>query len=146
MIQQLFIPGPFPSLNELLDSAKVLGSIHTNGKRFVKYNKTKANMTDYICILAKRYLKPIKSKAYFTFVWYENNKRKDPDNISSAGRKIILDALVTSNIIPDDSYKYIKGFKDIFFFDKRKRNGVLVIIKEKKQKEGKRDAVQCTIY
>lgn len=57
------------------------------------------------------------------FIWHVKNKRTDPDNISSAGRKIILDAMqfVPVNghdmMLPRDSFRYIMGFSDDFIFD-----------------------------
>ena len=41
-----------------------------------------------------------------------------PVNISSFGRKVIQDAIVQAGILPDDGWKYIKGFTDEFYVDK----------------------------
>lgn len=50
--------------------------------------------------------------------WYEPNKRRDLDNISSFGRKVIQDALVQTKVLRDDGWSYIIGFQDAFFVDK----------------------------
>lgn len=50
---------------------------------------------------------------YITMIWRCKNKRKDPDNIAFA-KKFILDGMVQAKVIPDDSFKYIAGFKDVF--------------------------------
>lgn len=50
--------------------------------------------------------------------WYEPNKRRDLDNISSFGRKVIQDALVQTKILQDDGWNYITGFQDAFYVDK----------------------------
>lgn len=50
--------------------------------------------------------------------WYEPNKRRDLDNISSFGRKVIQDALVQTKVLRDDGWSYITGFQDAFFVDK----------------------------
>lgn len=50
--------------------------------------------------------------------WYEPNKRRDLDNISSFGRKVIQDALVQTKILRDDGWNYITGFQDAFYVDK----------------------------
>lgn len=51
------------------------------------------------------------------FLWIEKDRRRDPDNISGFGRKVIMDALVKAGILADDSGKYVKGFKDSFLVD-----------------------------
>lgn len=56
------------------------------------------------------------------FEWHVN-KRKDPDNVSSAGRKAILDGFQQAKLSPDrafldrDSLKFVKGFVDLFITD-----------------------------
>lgn len=51
------------------------------------------------------------------FEWHERTKRRDADNIASA-KKFILDALVTTGVLEDDSRKYVKGFYDRIIDDK----------------------------
>lgn len=43
--------------------------------------------------------------------------RKDPDNISSLGRKIIFDALQVAEKLPNDNLKYIIGTADTYILD-----------------------------
>lgn len=59
----------------------------------------------------------ISSLAFLCFSWYEPNRRRDPDNISSFGRKVIQDALVSCGVLKDDGWKYIVGFADHFYID-----------------------------
>ena len=49
--------------------------------------------------------------------WYEKNRRRDLDNISSFGRKVIQDALVHTHVLQNDGWKAIEGFSDEFFVD-----------------------------
>ena len=51
--------------------------------------------------------------------WYEPNKRRDKDNISSFGRKIIQDALVKAKVLKNDGWGDIIGFEDRFYVDKK---------------------------
>lgn len=51
------------------------------------------------------------------FEWHERTKKRDADNIASA-KKFILDALVGSGVLEDDSRKYVKGFYDVIVDDK----------------------------
>ena len=52
------------------------------------------------------------------YTWYEPNKRRDKDNISSFGRKVIQDALVGAAVLKDDGWKHVVGFSDRFEVDK----------------------------
>jgi hypothetical protein len=53
------------------------------------------------------------------FEWHEPKpsrtaRLRDPDNISSGGRKIILDGLVQAGVIPDDGWDVVRGWEDHF--------------------------------
>ncbi len=52
------------------------------------------------------------------YTWYEINKQRDKDNISSYGRKIIQDRLVGSGVLQGDGWNNIDGFSDTFEVDK----------------------------
>lgn len=56
---------------------------------------------------------PVKMK----YCWYEKNRRRDLDNISSFGRKVIQDALVKSGVLQNDGWKEIISFSDEFYVD-----------------------------
>ena len=51
--------------------------------------------------------------------WVEPNKRRDPDNISSFGTKVILDALVAAGIISDDGWDEIESINHTWSVDKQ---------------------------
>lgn len=44
--------------------------------------------------------------------------RRDLDNISSFGRKVIQDALVNAAVLKGDGWKHVVGFSDRFEVDK----------------------------
>lgn len=52
-----------------------------------------------------------------SYTWYEPNKRRDLDNVSSFGRKVIQDALVETRVLENDGWKNIVGFQDNFYID-----------------------------
>ena len=60
----------------------------------------------------------IKKPVRMLYRWYEPNKRRDLDNISAFGRKVIQDALVDTRVLQDDGWRYVKGFQDEFYVDK----------------------------
>lgn len=51
------------------------------------------------------------------FRWYEENRKRDLDNICFA-KKFILDALVASGTIEADGWRCVVGFTDEFYIDK----------------------------
>lgn len=53
------------------------------------------------------------------YTWYEKNRRRDLDNVSSFGRKVIQDALVRCHVLDNDGWRNIKGFSDSFKVDPR---------------------------
>lgn len=54
------------------------------------------------------------------FIWIEENKRRDLDNICFA-KKFILDALVQASVLADDNRKIVTNFTDSFeYADKSK--------------------------
>jgi Holliday junction resolvase RusA-like endonuclease len=65
------------------------------------------------CMRGVKIDKPV----FMEYRWYERNKRRDLDNISSFGRKVIQDSLVCAHVLKNDGWKEIDGFSDAFFVD-----------------------------
>ena len=108
MTQTLVIESRFPSLNVTIAAAKRHWSI---------YAKEKRRLTLSVALLAKvQRIKPVE-RAVIRFTWYEANKRRDPDNISAAGKKPILDGLVEAGVLKDDGWSVIQGLEDRFAID-----------------------------
>jgi len=106
-IQHLWIPGRFPGLNELLAARgqrdRVTG--------WVGYNDIKKQWQHRVVLLARaQHLVPVES-AYFTYLIYEPNKKRDPSNVSMGVIKIIEDALQKAEVIPNDGWKAVLGFQ-----------------------------------
>ena len=120
MIYKFEINKRLPSLNE-----------YTQACRSNKYigAKMKEDTEIYIWADIKQQLKNIKitSPVKIHFTWIEENKKRDLDNICFA-KKFILDALVKSNVIKNDTQNYVFGFSDTFLYDKKSK--VLVEIEE----------------
>ena len=118
------IPGRLPSLNEFLDSTKR----HKRG--YYAGNDMKRKWERYISAYIPSTYKGLclDGKYSVAFKFYEENYRRDPDNISSVARKFILDALVKNKVLKDDSRKYIKELQDVYYTDKdRPRIEVMLI-------------------
>ena len=76
----------------------------------------------------------ISKRVKIEFHWYEPNKKRDLDNISSFGRKVIQDALVDCGVLKNDGWKNISGFTDMFFVDSQNPR-IEVILKEEEEEE-----------
>lgn len=69
---------------------------------------------------------------YMIYHWHEPNQKRDKDNISSFGRKVIQDALVRAKVLHNDGWKDIVGFEDRFYTDKKNPRIVVEIVEVEK--------------
>lgn len=104
---QVVIPLKLPSLNEYVNACR------TN--KFAG-GKMKKDAQRDISIFLKR-LPTYKAPVRIRFHWVEKNAKRDLDNIAFA-KKFILDALVESGKLVDDSRKWVVGFEDEFSLGK----------------------------
>lgn len=107
---KLVIHGTLPGLNEYI-----------NAERTNKYAAaTMKKQCEHIVITeVKRQIRnKIKTPVVMRYSWIEKNRRRDKDNISSFGRKVIQDGLVKAGILPDDGWNQIESFSDEFEVDK----------------------------
>jgi len=107
----LIIPGILNNLNDYIAAER----IHRQ-----KGAKMKAVNENIVSIAIRRCMRgiTINKPVFMEYTWVEPNKRRDKDNISSFGRKVIQDALVRSGVLHGDGWKYIVGFSDRFEVDK----------------------------
>lgn len=122
MEYQLTIPGRLDNLNDYILAER---SNRYKGANLKEENQKIALFEIYRQLPKVRVTGPVKMH----YRWYEKNRRRDLDNISSFGRKVIQDALVQAGVLPDDGWKYIKGFTDEFYVDAENPR-IEVILKE----------------
>lgn len=109
MTASLWVPGPLPSLNELIAAAK--GS----GGRGRAYARIKRQWTQDIWAWAKAARLPaFRGGVTLSFHWFERNRRRDPDNVAAGGRKLILDGLVAAGVLPGDGGRTVLHWTDRF--------------------------------
>ena len=107
----LTIPGKLPGLNDYIDAER------TNRHKGAKMKAENGNIVAVAirkCLRGVRIDKPV----FMEYLWVEPSRRRDKDNISSFGRKVIQDALVDTGVLKDDGWKYVVGFSDSFEVDK----------------------------
>ena len=120
--QTLYLPYHLPGLNEIIAASKA-----GRGK-YNEYSRMKKEWTNRVVLaIQEQEIQPVK-RALFRFIWCEENKRHNPDNIAAGGRKFILDALVETEVLKNDGWKEIAGWEDVFCI--REDSCVYVIIKE----------------
>lgn len=118
----LTIPGKLPGLNDYIAAER------TNRHKGAKMKADNGNIVAAAirqCMRGVRIDKPVQME----YTWVEPNKRRDMDNISSFGRKVIQDALVQCGVLRDDGWKCVAGFSDRFEVDKENPR-IEVLIKE----------------
>lgn len=122
MEYKLIITGTLPNLNDYIAAER------TNRH---KGAKMKADSGNIVAAAIGQRLKGVRIEkpVYMEYTWVEKNKRRDLDNISSFGRKVIQDALVGAAVLKDDGWKHVVGFSDRFEVD-RKNPRIEVTIRE----------------
>ena len=94
---------------------------YINSQRGNKYGgaNLKKGQTKIVALSANG-LEAIPDEAYpikLSIVWYEKNKKRDPDNIVFA-KKFILDGLQSVGVIRNDGWGEIASFSDVWRVDK----------------------------
>lgn len=105
------IPGRLPGLNEYIAAER------TNKYRGAAMKKE----AETLVILSAKQMRGwrAKSPVMMYYLWVEKDRRRDKDNISGYGRKIIQDALVKAGYLKGDGWAHIVGFADEFAVDKK---------------------------
>ena len=103
MEYRMIIPGRLDNLNDYINAER---TNRYKGAKVKGRNQERAFQEACIQLGDVQIKRPVK----MIYRWYEKDQRRDLDNISSFGRKVIQDALVEAEILPDDGWKYIKGF------------------------------------
>lgn len=110
--QLLWIDGPLPGLNELIDSAK--RPFGHGRRRRDGYSELKRRWTRTVVEAARAAQLRSLPRVWIRFVWRERTRRRDPDNVAAGGRKVILDGLVAAGVLPGDGWAVIEGWEDVF--------------------------------
>lgn len=105
------IPFPLPGLNEYIEAERRNRYKGADLKR--KWQKS-------VALALRRQLRgPLREPVTMHYTWYERDRRRDKDNISAFGRKVIQDALVRDlHALRNDGWANIEGFSNRFQVDK----------------------------
>lgn len=108
---KLIIPGRLPGLNEYIEEER---------RNRYKAAQIKREAENIVMLCARQQLRGWKARGpvMMFYLWVEKDRRRDKDNISGYGRKIIQDALVKGKFLKNDGWNDIEGFADDFAVDK----------------------------
>lgn len=122
MEYKLTISGTLPNLNDYIAAERI--------NRY-KGAKMKADSENIVVVSIRQCMRGVRidKPVFMEYRWIEPSRRRDKDNISSFGRKVIQDALVQCGVLKDDGWKHIVGFSDKFEVDKENPR-IEVLIKE----------------
>lgn len=113
LILKFSIPDRLPGLNEYIEFCRRNPNAGGRAKK-----RDQSYVEWHISQQLKRVT--VKCPVRIVYRWYEKDRRRDLDNISSYGRKLIQDALVETKILKNDGWKQITGFSDEFYVDKNR--------------------------
>jgi len=117
---EVVIHGVFPTLNDMIGDARKHWAISA------KHKKESTELARLQCLSMRAIVRPCR----VGFTWYHSS-RCDPDNISSGGRKSVLDGMVASGKLKDDTNKWVVGFDgEDFIKVKKGQEKVVVTITE----------------
>lgn len=107
----VIIPFPLPGLNEYIEAERSHRQKGAAMKR--KWQKAVA------AALRRQLRGPLQEPVIMRYTWYEWDRRRDKDNISAFGRKVIQDAMVRDlRVLKNDGWANIESFSDRFRVDK----------------------------
>lgn len=119
----LTIPGRLPGLNEYTNACR------TNPQ---KGNKMKKDAQEAVMwqILAQMRRCKFERPVFLLYTFYEKDRRRDKDNVSSFARKVIQDALVQSGKLQDDGWDHVTGSMERFYVDSENPRIVVEFIEQ----------------
>ena len=118
---KIVIPFALPGLNDYIAAER---------QHRQKAAKMKREWQNHVLMILRRQLRrPLKDPVTMHYLWVEKDRRRDKDNVSSFGRKVIQDALVHGHYLRNDGWDNIVRFSDDFAVDKA-RPRIVIEIKE----------------
>lgn len=112
MTYRLTIPGRLPGLNEYITAER---SSRYQGNAMKQSEGRRVGLCIRQQLRGVRIARPVVMR----YTWVEPDRRRDKDNVSSFGRKVIQDALVRTGTLRGDGWAEIDGFSDRFLVDRK---------------------------
>lgn len=120
---RLTIPRRLPGLNEYTDANRA------SRQKGAKMKRENQELVMWYIAQQLRQIH-IEKPVFLLFTFYEPNRMRDRDNVSSFARKIIQDALVKFGTLQDDGWAHVTGYMDRFHVDKENPRIVVEFIEQ----------------
>lgn len=109
--KEMILPMTLPGLNDYITAERSHRQSGASMKR--KWQK------DVATVMRRQLRRSLREPVIMRYTWVEKDRKRDKDNISSFGRKIIQDALVKElHVLKNDGWANIESFSDRFLVDK----------------------------
>lgn len=121
-MQRLWVPGPLPGMNEILEARMLEGMRRKAGNRgwtdgtYSEMKRAWAQKVHNAALVAR--MGEIRGDC-FSYLVLEPDRRRDPSNICFGAQKIIEDALQTCKLLENDGWKHVKAFSHQWGVDKK---------------------------
>ena len=112
-VYKLVIPLKLHSLNEYI------GACRKNPHAGAKMKRTDQDAVEWYIRSQLRGVRINKPVTMF-YRFYEPNRKRDLDNVSSFARKVCQDGLVACGVLKNDGWNYISGYVDSFYIDRKR--------------------------
>lgn len=111
--QDLWIPGPLPGLNEILDARGIVMKTKDGvARRHDGYSKMKRTWSERIALYARQQgFATVTGAAHFWYNIAEPNRRRDPSNFVAGAVKLIEDALQDAGLLKNDGWEHVLSIK-----------------------------------
>lgn len=110
MKYRLTIKGRLPGLNEYTTACRRNAFV---GAKMKKESQQAVYLEVLTQLKGVRITRPVE----LAYTWHELNRRRDHDNVSGFGHKVIQDALVEAKVLKDDGWNEVIGYSDSFKAD-----------------------------
>lgn len=125
-VYQLWIPGPMPGMNEIIEACQTRFKANAKGQRASAYMSLKKSWSEKIAIYVRAAHFPrLVGPHEFFFEHREPHQKRDPDNFSSGAAKLTFDALQDCGILENDGWKQVVSIQHMWKVD-AERPGVLM--------------------
>ena len=122
-MRKVIVPGKFPSLNKYITACR---KSPYAGAEMIKNAEKKI-------IKALEREAPLKPPIRLNYLYIEENRKRDKDNVAGFFHKVFQDSLVKSGLLDNDGWNYIAGWKDDFTVDKNNPRVVIMIFERTKE-------------
>jgi len=98
------VPVRTPNLNDIINASK------THWSEYKRMKDEIEEQVEVACAIADA---PKYNSCHLRITYIREHRQEDPDNIC-AGKKFLIDGLVSYGVLPDDGWKHIKSFKEFW--------------------------------